>query len=64
MAQYQLMQIRAQYGYVGIPGEPEQAHRALLATDITRFLERPYVPEQRAPDLDVPPGQPIGDEDW
>ena len=60
----QLMQVRARFGYDGVAAEPQQAHRAQLAMEITRFLERPYVPDERAPDLDVPPGQPIGDPDW
>ncbi|HVH12434.1 MAG TPA: zinc-dependent metalloprotease, partial [Longimicrobium sp.] len=46
------------------PSVAQQAHRDLISLDITRFLERPYQPEQRAPDLDVPPGQPIGDPGW
>ncbi|HYW11769.1 MAG TPA: zinc-dependent metalloprotease [Longimicrobium sp.] len=60
----QLMQIRARFGYDGVPADPQAAHRALMAADITRFLERPFVPDQRVPELVVPPGQPIGDMDW
>jgi hypothetical protein len=60
----QLMQIRTRFGHEGVPANPRTAHGALLAADITRFLERPYTPEQRTPDLTVPPGQPIGDMDW
>jgi Met-zincin/Domain of unknown function (DUF5117) len=63
-ANYSLMRIRGQYGYDGFPGDPDDAYRAMIAADITRFLERPYTPEQRAPELNIPPGQPIGDEDW
>jgi hypothetical protein len=60
----QLLQIRARYGSAVVPHDAASAHRALIAADITRFLERPYVPDQRVQDLDIPPGQPIGDEDW
>lgn len=59
----QLMRIRADYGRGGVTG-PGESHRALIAADIARFMDRPYVPEQRTPDLEVPPGQPIGDPDW
>jgi Met-zincin/Domain of unknown function (DUF5117) len=64
LAQQKLTQIRD--GFVA-PGNytrgTEAAHRALLAGEITRFLERPFVPDQRLPLPDLPPGQPIGDED-
>jgi len=60
----QLMAIRGSYGFDGVASDAQSAHRALLSAEITRFLERPYTPEERAPDLDVPPGQPIGDPDW
>jgi hypothetical protein len=65
LAQQQLLRIRAQFPEGGIPSNPAGAHRALLAGEIGRFLERPYVPDQRAPLPDLPPGQPIGDEgEW
>lgn len=41
--------------------DAERAHALALATDIERFLERPYEPARRAPSLDAPPGSPIGD---
>lgn len=44
----------------------EAAHRALLAADIERFLERPGSTSE-APSLpDAPPGAPIGEPalDW
>jgi hypothetical protein len=64
LAQGKLMEIRQRFGHEGTPGDAGDAHRALIAMDITRFLDRPYVPDQRAPELTIPPGQPIGDEDW
>jgi hypothetical protein len=60
-----LMRIRAPYAAGDVPGDAAAAHRALLASEIGRFLERPYAPDQRAPLPDLPPGQPIGDEaEW
>jgi hypothetical protein len=58
----QLMQIRTSYGFEHTPNSPEQAHRALLTADITRFLERDYTPEQRIAPPTIPPGAPIGDD--
>jgi len=37
------------------------AHRALLASDIKRFMERPYDNMQPATIPSAPPGAPIGD---
>ncbi|HEY0017927.1 MAG TPA: zinc-dependent metalloprotease [Longimicrobium sp.] len=62
LAQEKLMGIRAHWTRDAIPENAEGAHRALLAGEIGRFLDRPYVPDQRAPLPDLPPGQPIGDE--
>jgi hypothetical protein len=60
-----LMRIRAPYAAGDVPGDAAAAHRVLLASEIGRFLERPYAPDQRAPLPDLPPGQPIGDEaEW
>ncbi|MBB4639379.1 zinc-dependent metalloprotease [Longimicrobium terrae] len=42
---------------------PYDAHGALLVSDIKRFVERPYQPQQRIAVPDAPPGQPIGSED-
>ena len=37
------------------------AHKELLASDVKRFLERPYDAMRPAVIPDVPPGAPIGD---
>lgn len=42
-------------------GEAEQAHRALLAADIKRFLDQPAAPPKTIVAPDAPPGEPIGD---
>jgi hypothetical protein len=46
--------------------EQSDAHAALLADDIKRFLERPSQPEQRMEIPQPPPGAPIGEPamDW
>ena len=48
--------------------EADTAHRALLAADIKRFLERGLDPAKPIPHAaaDAPPGAPIGDMplDW
>ena len=45
---------------------PAAAHGALLAADITRFLERPAPPATATPLPSAPPGAPIGEPamDW
>lgn len=40
---------------------PATAHGALLAADITRFLERPAAPATATPLPSAPPGAPIGE---
>jgi hypothetical protein len=44
----------------------EQAHVAMIASDIKRFLERPHSPGDIRQPLAAPPGAPIGDPgmDW
>jgi Met-zincin/Domain of unknown function (DUF5117) len=46
--------------------EADTAHRALLAADIKRFLERPAEEAHIIPAPDAPPGAPIGEpaQDW
>jgi hypothetical protein len=46
--------------------DADQAQRALLAADITRFLERPAETARMLPAAPAPPGAPIGDpgHDW
>ncbi|HSK08650.1 MAG TPA: zinc-dependent metalloprotease [Vicinamibacterales bacterium] len=43
--------------------EEDLAHRALLAADITRFLDRPFEPARPIALPAPPPGAPIGDPD-
>jgi Met-zincin/Domain of unknown function (DUF5117) len=65
LAQQELARLRADFGRGDAPARgTEAAHRALLAGEITRFLERPWQPDHRPAELTAPPGQPIGDEDW
>jgi hypothetical protein len=44
----------------GRSGAEEQAHLALLAADVQRFLDRPIEPIRTPGPPTVPPGQPIG----
>lgn len=41
----------------------DRAHARLLADDIGRFLDRPWVPAERRKPTAPPPGMPIGDDD-
>jgi hypothetical protein len=45
----------------GASGAPMMAHRDLLASDVKRFLERPYDSMRPATAPNPPPGAPIGD---
>jgi hypothetical protein len=49
-------------------GAEHEAHRMMLAQDITRFIERPMepLPARPTPAPSTPPGAPIGafDMDW
>ena len=49
-----------------VAGEADQAQRALLASDIKRFLDRPADPVRIMPIAEAPPGAPIGEAplDW
>jgi hypothetical protein len=42
-------------------GPEGAAHRALLASDVKRFLERPFDNMRPAATPNAPPGAPIGD---
>ena len=46
--------------------DADRAQRTLLAADIKRFLDRPAGPPPEIPELQPPPGAPIGDtgHDW
>jgi hypothetical protein len=48
-------------GVAGQTGPAWVAHRELLASDVKRFLERPYDAMRPAAIPDPPPGAPIGD---
>ena len=53
----------------GSQAESERAHRALMAADVKRFIERPVNDALTArfmPPSPAPPGAPIGDmgQDW
>ncbi len=61
IASAQLERMRMMFaGSTGDVG-PEAAHRALLARDITRFLERPAGEFSQPSTMTAPPGAPIGD---
>jgi len=67
IATYRLDQLRRRLATDADRSTPEdQAHYALLASDIGRFLERPAVPFGRPSTPAPPPGEPIGDPalDW
>lgn len=65
-----LRRLRAALGASAAQERAEQAHRALLAADIQRFLDRTEsLPPPRQRPLPAPPGSPIGaalgdDEAW
>jgi hypothetical protein len=40
---------------------PARAHALSLASDLARFLDRPYEPARRGTSLEIAPGSPIGD---
>ncbi|HEU0013075.1 MAG TPA: zinc-dependent metalloprotease [Longimicrobium sp.] len=63
LAMAELVRLRRTSQVDGTPAGPAQAHRALLAADIARFLERPYNPQQRLEPPTIPPGAPIGSGD-
>ena len=67
IAAWKLGKLAAQLKADAGKDEAEQAHRAMLASDIKRFLEKPSDSARPIPALDAPPGAPIGGEggmDW
>lgn len=66
IASWKLAKLDARLKASSSVDEPEQAHRALLAADIKRFLDQPSMPPKTIAAPDAPPGAPIGDDepDW
>ncbi len=60
IASFKLGKLAARLRVEPGPSEAEQAQRALLASDIKRFLERPAETMRPIPAPDSPPGAPIG----
>jgi hypothetical protein len=63
----QKLQQRAQrLGAAPLTNAGASAHAAMLASDIKRFLDRPFAPATRTEIPAAPPGAPIGDPgmDW
>jgi hypothetical protein len=63
VASYKLTKLAARLKTEPAAGEPEQAHRAQLATAIKRFLDCPADPIRPIAPPEAPPGAPIGDPD-
>ena len=67
IAAWKLGKLAARLRSEAVQGEPEQAQRTLLASDIKRFLERPAETVRLLPVAEAPPGAPIGGDpgmDW
>jgi hypothetical protein len=66
IASLKLEKLAARMRSEAVTGEAEQAHRALLASDIKRFQNRPAETVRPQAMSDPPPGAPIGDTgmDW
>jgi hypothetical protein len=61
-ATQRLRELRDQFrGSVRLRSNPQGPHEALMADDITRFLDRPWEPRERRQPLTIPPGSPIGE---
>jgi hypothetical protein len=59
---YQLEEIAVAAAEDSVRANPaDRAHYLAIASDISRFLERPYAPVPTPPAPDMPPGSPIGD---
>jgi len=61
IASLKLQRLAARIKVPGTKTEADQASHALLAADITRFLERPGETAKMLPAAPAPPGAPIGD---
>ena len=67
IASWKLAKLATRLKTSAVSSEAEQAHQALLAAEIKRFLDRPADPARPMPAPDAPPGAPIGGdsgEDW
>jgi hypothetical protein len=62
-ASFKLTRLAARLRTEAAAGDPEQAHRAQLSSDIKRFLDRPAEPLHPIAPQEAPPGAPIGDPD-
>jgi hypothetical protein len=58
-----LQALRAQLAKPGAGSEAERANRAMLASEIGRWLERRWEPKALPEPAAAPPGAPIGWED-
>jgi len=63
VASFKLTRLAARLRAEAGTGEAEQAHRAQLAGDIKRFLDRPAETVRPSAPPEAPPGAPIGDPD-
>jgi len=67
IASWKLAKLATRLKTSAVSSEAEQAHQALLAAEIKRFLDRPADPARPMPAPDAPPGAPIGGDsgvDW
>jgi hypothetical protein len=60
IASWKLSSLAARLKTEAVHSEPDQAQRALLASDIKRFLDRPTDQSEPIVAPDSPPGAPIG----
>jgi hypothetical protein len=66
IATQKLQQRAARLSALPVTAAAASAHASLLASDIKRFIERPFAPATRGEIPTAPPGAPIGDPgmDW